>query len=251
MPHGETPGQLVASLERARREGLDAICLEAEQKKGLPRGILLAIASRETHCRNVVGDGGHGRGYFQIDDRAHPAFLRKHGALGAGGVPPTREAALYAAQLLLDNGTFGKRSGVKPVDLLKFSLSSYNAGAGNAIKGYRDGDSDRRTAHANYGRDVLERLRIVTAWLDDAPIPRDRPVLCEGSRGKAVLELKRKLAATTEGAPVFAMTPVWGKALTKAVLEFQRANGLDDDAVVGADTWRVLDRVPMRAKAPT
>ena len=250
MPHGETPGQLVASLDRAHDEGLDAICLEAEQKKGLPRGILLAISSRETHCRNVVGDGGHGRGYFQIDDRAHPAFLRKHGAFGPGGVPPTREAALYAAQLLLDNGTFGKRNGVKPIDLLKFSLSSYNAGAGNAIKGYRDGDSDRRTAHANYGRDVLVRLRIVTAWLDDAPIPRDRPVIREGSRGKAVLELKKMLASATDGPPIFAMTPVWGKALTKAVLEFQRANGLDDDAVVGPDTWRVLDRVPMKAKAP-
>jgi hypothetical protein len=40
----------------------------------------------------VVGDGGHGRGYLQIDDRAHPAFLRKHGALDSG-VPPAREAA--------------------------------------------------------------------------------------------------------------------------------------------------------------
>ena len=60
-----------------------------------------------------------------------------------------------------------------------------------------------------------------------------------------MLELKEKLAAATDGPPIFAMTPVWGKPLTKAVEEFQRAHGLDDDAVVGADTWRVLDRVPM------
>ena len=246
MPHGETPSQLVASLERARGEGLDAICLAAERKAGLPRGILLAIASRETHCRNVVGDGGHGRGYFQIDDRAHPAFLRKHGVLD-GGVPPAREAAAYAAQLLLDNGAFGRQKGVKPIDLLKFSLSSYNTGAGNAIKGYRAGDPDRTTAHGNYGRDVLDRLRIVTAWLDGAAIPRDRPVLREGSRGKAVLELKEKLAAATDGPPVFAMTPVWGKALTRAVEEFQREHGLGVDGVVGADTWRALDRVRMPA----
>ena len=244
MPHGETPGQIVGSLVRARGEGLDAICLEAELNAGLPRGLLLAIASRETHCRDIVGDGGHGRGYFQIDDRSHQAFLRKHGVLG-GGVPPAREAAAYAAQLLLDNGAFGRRKGVKPVDLLKFSLSSYNAGAGNAIKGYVAGDSDRKTAHGNYGADVLERLRVVTAWLDDAPIPRVRPLLKEGSRGKAVLELKQKLAAATDGTPQFAMTPVWGKALTKAVEEFQRANGLEVDGEVGPNTWRALDRVAM------
>ena len=46
---------------------------------------------------------------------------------------------------------------MKPIDLLKFSLSSYNTGAGNAIKQPRAGDSDRTTAHGNYGRDVLDR----------------------------------------------------------------------------------------------
>lgn len=243
MPHGETPGQLVATLGRARRQGLDSICLEAEQKAGLPRGLLLAIASRETHCRDIVGDGGHGRGYFQIDDRSHAAFLRRHGVL-AGGVPPAREAAAYAAQLVLDNGAFGRQHGVKALDLLKFSLSAYNTGAGNAIKGYRAGDSDRTTAHGNYGRDVLDRLRIVTAWLDGAPTPRERPVLREGARGKAVLELKAKLAAASGGRTLFAMTPAWGKALTRAVEEFQRAHGLEVDGVVGPDTWRALDGVP-------
>jgi murein L,D-transpeptidase YcbB/YkuD len=42
-------------------------------------------------------------------------------------------------------------------------------------------------------------------------------------------------------------TPVWGKALTRAVEEFQREHGLGVDGVVGANTWRVLDRVPMPA----
>ena len=82
---------------------------------------------------------------------------------------------------------------------------------------------------------MLERLRVVTAWLDDAPIPRARPLLKEGSRGKAVLELKQKLAAAIGGTPQFAMTPVWGKALTKAVEEFQRANGLEVDGEVGPE----------------
>ncbi|MGE5691736.1 MAG: peptidoglycan-binding protein [Pseudomonadota bacterium] len=249
MPDGETAAQLVASLERARGEGIVDVCLKAETKAGLPRGLLLAVASRETHCRNVVGDGGHGRGVFQIDDRSHQAFLQRHGVL-AGGVPPLPEAAAYAAQLLLDNGRFARQQGVKAPDQLKFSLSAYNTGAGNAIKGYRLGDSDRTTAHANYGVDVLERLRIVQAWLDGAAVPAERPVLREGARGKAVLELKQRLAAALPGPPPFAMTPVWGPALTVAVTAFQRQHGLDDDGVVGRDTWRALDAKPAPTAAP-
>lgn len=240
VPHGETPGQVAASLARARREGLESACLEAELRAGLPRGLLLAIASRETRCRDVVGDGGHGRGYFQIDDRSHAAFLRRHGVLESG-VPPLREAAGYAAALVAGNLAFGRGKGVHDARLLRFALSAYNAGAGSAIKAYRAGDSDRPTAHGNYGRDVLARLRIVQAWLDGAPVPRTRPTIREGSRGKAVLELKRRLAARSTGPVRFAATPVWGKPLTEAVREFQRASGLDDDGVVGPDTWSALD----------
>jgi peptidoglycan hydrolase-like protein with peptidoglycan-binding domain len=248
MPHGETAAQLTASLDRAREEGFHRICLDAEKKAGLPRGILLAVSSRETHCRNIVGDGGHGRGAFQIDDRSHTAFLAKHG-VQAGGVPPLGPAAAYAAQLLLDNGRFGRQQGVKASDLLKFSLSAYNAGAGNAIKGYKAGDSDARTANGNYGKDVLERLRIVLAWLDGGPLPQARPVLREGARGKAVLELKELLAAAAPEGVLFAMTPVWGHPLTVAVKEFQRRHGLDDDGVVGENTWRALEAIAP-AKAP-
>ncbi len=32
----------------------------------------MAIASRETNMRNIVGDGGHGYGIMQIDDRSYP-----------------------------------------------------------------------------------------------------------------------------------------------------------------------------------
>ena len=28
--------------------------------------------------KNIPGDGGHGRGVFQIDDRCHPDWLAKH-----------------------------------------------------------------------------------------------------------------------------------------------------------------------------
>jgi hypothetical protein len=38
---------------------------------GLPPALLYAIGSRETNLTNELGDGGHGHGVFQLDDRSH------------------------------------------------------------------------------------------------------------------------------------------------------------------------------------
>src|SRR5213595_2904146 len=84
----------------ARSRGWDAILGRAEQRHKLPAGILLAIASRETNMEDIVGDGGHGRGLFQIDDGAHGDWLAQHGAAAPGTMPPLAEAAELAATLL-------------------------------------------------------------------------------------------------------------------------------------------------------
>src|ERR687884_423981 len=44
---------------------------EVNDAHGLPGCLLYAVGSRETNLRNVVGDGGHGHGVFQLDDRSH------------------------------------------------------------------------------------------------------------------------------------------------------------------------------------
>jgi hypothetical protein len=46
----------------------------AAERYQLPPEILLAIASRETNMRNIIGDGGHGYGIMQIDDRSFPEW---------------------------------------------------------------------------------------------------------------------------------------------------------------------------------
>ena len=65
-----TPRQLKTEFDGASQSGLVTECLAAERKRKLPAGLLIAITSRETNCVNKLGDGGHGRGVFQIDDRA-------------------------------------------------------------------------------------------------------------------------------------------------------------------------------------
>lgn len=240
--------QLQAELERARREGLVEICLAAERRAELPRGVLLAIASRETNMRNVVGDGGHGRGVFQIDDRSHSAWLRRQGAHGSGGIPPVAAAADYAAALLRDNLAFGRSKGLAGDPLFKFALSAYNAGAGGAWRALQDrGDSDARTAHGNYGRDVLGRLRAVQAWLDGGEAPPERATLRKGARGRDVLELKRLLRAWADANPAtrlprYLMNDAYGIGTEAAVRAYQRAGGLEVDGVVGRNTWGALLR---------
>lgn len=92
----------------------------AARRHGIDPRLLAAVAAQETGGpgsnagRNVVGDGGHGRGVFQIDDRFHD-FARS-----AAAMDPQSNAD-YAAGLL--SGLLRQYGG----DVHK-ALSAYNAG---------------------------------------------------------------------------------------------------------------------------
>ena len=238
-----TKRTLAGELARARERGWERACLEAERAEGLPRGLLLAFASQETDMNDVVGDGGHGRGLFQIDDRSHGRFLSEHGADGASGKPPVEAAARYAARLVKDNLDFGRRKGVRADDLFRFAASAYNAGPTGAIRGYEAGDSDRNTTGGNYGREVLRRFALFQELLDG------RPPLRRGSRSARVTGLKEKLAAwyaaTAPGAyEAFGVKsgPCFGAALEAAVRDFQARNRLEVDGIAGPQTLGALER---------
>ncbi|MBV8435457.1 MAG: transglycosylase SLT domain-containing protein, partial [Candidatus Eremiobacteraeota bacterium] len=113
----------------------------AAARHGLDPRLLAAVAAQETggpgatSGRNVVGDGGHGRGLFQIDDRWH-AFAATPAAMD-----PAQNAD-YAAGML--SGLLTQNGG----DLHR-ALSSYNAGDPNAqgtITAWPDG---RRLGYAD------------------------------------------------------------------------------------------------------
>lgn len=96
--------------------------------------LLAAVAAQETggpgsnSGRNVVGDGGHGHGLFQIDDRYH-AFART-----ADAMDPSKNAD-YAAHLLHD--LVAQYGGDLPA-----ALNAYNSGSPNAtgtLTTWRDG----------------------------------------------------------------------------------------------------------------
>jgi peptidoglycan hydrolase-like protein with peptidoglycan-binding domain len=203
-------------LERARRDGIVEACLLAETRVGLPRGLLVAIASRETEIRPVNG---------------------------ADALPTIEEAA----RVLAANFAYGRAKGLSGRRLLKFAAAAYDAGPVGAWKALQlTGDPDSGTTGRNYGEDVLDRLRVVESALEAGWSPTRRPMLQLGDLGPDVLDLKRDLRAwfaEHAGAvrPTFRMSTSFGPSLKTAVEAFQRANGLEVDGVAGPSTWAALD----------
>ena len=110
--------------------------VQAAHQHGVSARLLAAVAAQETGGpgsnagSNIVGDGGHGRGLFQIDDRWH-AFARDPAAMDP------QANADYAAGMI--SGLLRRYGG----DVHK-ALSAYNAGDPNAtgtVTSWQDGRS--------------------------------------------------------------------------------------------------------------
>ena len=102
----------------------------------------------------------------------------------------------------------------------------------------------RRTLIAGVGTAALS-APLVAALPVDAAI---RPTLRYGSRGEAVKTLQRTLK--THGYYVQVVDGVFGRGTANAVLNYQRAHRLYDDAIVGSATWGRLFLSP-QPRVPT
>jgi hypothetical protein len=157
---------------------------------GIGIALIIALGIRETGLRNIEGDGGHGQGWLQIDDRSFRAFLTRsagcrngtwkfvkgHRAIEPGYVPGLTAGEHCAIQLLRGNMAYGKTHGVRHDHLLHFAVTAYNCGAGNALAAYkRYGITgiDAYTTGRNYGHDVLAMRTPVNAALKRLHWPTD------------------------------------------------------------------------------
>ena len=167
--------------------------LRASRATGESPFVLAALASRESDYGRALdasgrGDGGHGHGIFQVDDRSHATWI----ATGKWHDP--YESAVYAARLLGQNrayfssgsaggvtvpvGSYAHRSGVpagsypdpRPLrgsQLEWATLSAYNTGPLNALRAVATGlDPDTTTTGADYGANVLDRAARLSAAAD-------------------------------------------------------------------------------------
>jgi hypothetical protein len=136
----------------------------AARKHGLDPELLAAVAAQETGGpdsnagHNIVGDGGHGRGVFQIDDRWHD-FAKTPQAM-----EPDQNAD-YAAGMI--SGLLKRYGGN-----VHEALSAYNAGDPDAT-GTRTRWSDGR--NLGYADSVLEHYRRLTGTSVAAPAQPDEP----------------------------------------------------------------------------
>lgn len=152
--------QVRQHVGHARATGLDRILSAAAREHGVRADILLAVASRESHLgqqpplrADWTGDGGHGRGLMQIDDRWHADFVRSHRN------DDHAANARYAARLLASNLRRYRGDYVK-------ALAAYNAGPGNVDRALREGRSaEHYTTGRDYATDVLARARVIAAMV--------------------------------------------------------------------------------------
>jgi hypothetical protein len=128
--------------------------------------LLMGICSRESHFgllldKNLTGDGGHGRGLMQIDDRSHAEWI----SLQKWKNPAANIE--YGADVWMDNFNYF----IDHYDLVGgdaqlvwAATAAYNCGAGNVRKSLiQDLGVDARTTGKDYSADVRVRMKFLSS----------------------------------------------------------------------------------------
>jgi hypothetical protein len=155
--------QLQTHLERLISTGFAKILAQFSQVNDLPKTFFYAIASRETNCKNILGDvrddGPHGVGIVQIDIQHPIARQARDSGLWKTNPVPLIE---FGAKLLSTDMVQVKHilPNLERNDILKVTASGYNCGIARAIRtaGSSSGNSDSYTTGKDYGQDVLDRM---------------------------------------------------------------------------------------------
>lgn len=151
----------VSSAEWNRIRALWPTFTAAGAASGLPPALLAAVASRETRVQNIVGDGGHGHGLMQIDDRYH-AIAQTPAVMDPG------QNVTYGAKLLAGNLATAKANGLSESAALRAAVAGYNAGASRCVSAAKRGaDPDAYTTGNDYSADVLGRYSEIAAVMGD------------------------------------------------------------------------------------
>lgn len=174
-----TRAQLEAQIDRIPKAVMTKLTALAYNDPVWTLPELLAVSSRETNALNIEGDGGHGKGAYQIDNRSHARWLSErvgcksgtnqpikgHYAIERGYVPTWGAGAAKALTILNSNLTYA-RSRVPEGHRKATALAAYNCGAGAAVASFRRyGQPDAYTTGDDYSRDVLLRAKVIAEIL--------------------------------------------------------------------------------------
>jgi hypothetical protein len=131
----------------------------------LPGAVVAAIITRETaaldqYCTppptGQLGDGGHGCGPMQVDDRSWPTWC---GQWKAGQLQVVDGIHMGCFVLAAKVKAIARILPQMPDDMkLRAAVAAYNCGEGNVRRAYMaSADLDKYTANGNYSADVMER----------------------------------------------------------------------------------------------
>lgn len=165
-----TKHDLAEQIGHLRRNGFLKMLEDEAYEAGLAYSYVLAICSRETDCRNVLGDarGGdqHGVGLMQVDIQHD--FAREMRDDGTWLTDP-RRLVRFACGLLaadLQQVTHSLPTDDPPA-AAKITAAAYNCGFRAAWQGHLQGDCDQYTTGHDYGEDILERAKVFQILLDE------------------------------------------------------------------------------------
>lgn len=133
---------------------------EAANQTGMDKYLIWAIMDRESLCGDALtpvgspqgtGDGGHGRGLMQIDDRFHIDFCKDIKQWG-----DAYQNILYGAALF--------RMYQRQLGSVERAIAAYNAGPSRVQQsGYEEAEFlDMLTTGKDYVTDVLRRQALFT-----------------------------------------------------------------------------------------
>lgn len=194
---------------------------DAEKWFGLPPHLGFAQGSRETNLTNEVGDGGHGHGVFQLDDRFHQ-------------IPAGFDADPYA-QAQVWGGMMAER--VHETGTVWGALVAYNSGNMN-------GD-DWTTANHDYAADVLGRLQTLQQLRPTVYTVRMFAVTSPYMRGNDIRYFQGAMNAKRfQGTPV-SVDGIYGPDTAVVVKDFQQSHGLTPDGIVGPLTLSAMSAIPV------
>jgi hypothetical protein len=170
-----TDFDLGQQFARVETNGWLTIFRATAQRYDFPVEVLLGIASRESNIESVIGDGGHGYGIMQIDDRSfsdwcHCGSWRNPTAcirMGVSILDQHREMIVHSQGVVLRVGgdEFAGKPDLSDEELLRTTIASYNCGLWAYYGLSVEGDPDFRSTGRNYSADTLARAAVFKSLL--------------------------------------------------------------------------------------
>jgi hypothetical protein len=195
-----------------------------EQFARLPRMMLFAVGSRETnldpaYTHGRIGDGGHGHGVWQLDDRSHHIPI--------GFDTDVHIQSQTAAEMLVSSFELYH-------DWLSV-LAVYNSGQTN----------DAYTTGHDYAHDVLARMEALQMMYpaNDTVrliVPQNPPMV-----GNDVLFYQQAMNIKHFWGTPLTADGIYGPKSIAAVKHFQGAHGLRTDGIIGPATRQAMAQTPI------